>query len=158
VAVYGRALPCVSWIHAALCFAKAGWALRYVDNCFSRDPRRKRERWSDVSLSVVTQPNVTERLDRIVNDVVARAVRLVGPQRVWLFGSQAAGTATRASDVDLAFELQPSAMGRWAEFVIEATEEVPALVDLDLVDINSCAPAFAREITTTGRVVYESPR
>jgi hypothetical protein len=45
---------------------------------------------------------------------------------IWLFGSQVAGSATKASDVDL-----------------------------DLVDLGTCDRALAREITTTGRVVYD---
>ncbi len=98
------------------------------------------------------------RLNRIVADVVARAVRFVDPQRVWLFGSQANDAATKGSDVDLAFEGAKGGGGRWAAFVVEAKDEVPALVDLDLLDLATCDPKLAREITTTGRVVYERGR
>ena len=96
-----------------------------------------------------------DRLERIVSDVVSRAVRLVDPGRIWLFGSQVRGAATSGSDVDLAFEEPTGGDGRWAAFVVEAKDEVPALVDLDLVDLGTCDPALAREVTTTGRVVYE---
>ena len=94
-------------------------------------------------------------MDRIVHDVVDRAVRLLDPTRIWLFGSHARGDATLTSDVDLAFEVSRSARAKWAAFVLEAEDEVPALVDLDLVDLETCDPALAREIATTGRVVYE---
>ena len=103
----------------------------------------------------VHAPTGNPRLDRIVHDVVDRAVRLVDPTRVWLFGSHARGDATPTSDVDLAFEVAPSDRARWAAFVLEAEDEVPALVDLDLVDLETCDPALAREIATSGRVVYE---
>ena len=96
-------------------------------------------------------------MDRIVGDVVDRAVRLVAPTRIWLFGSHARGDATLNSDVDLAFDVPPSARATWAAFALEAADEVPALVDIDLIDIGTCHPALAREITTTGRVVYERP-
>ena len=96
-------------------------------------------------------------MDRIVGDVIDRAVRLIGPTRVWLFGSHARGDATPTSDVDLAFDLPATDRGNWAAFVIEAADEVPALVDMDLVDIGTCDPALAHEIITTGRVVYERP-
>ena len=86
---------------------------------------------------------------------VARAVRLIDPTRIWLFGSQARGEGTPTSDVDMAFEAPASAGAGWAAFVLEAKEEVPALVDLDLVDLGTCDLALRREITTTGRVVYE---
>lgn len=107
------------------------------------------------SIFLVSGSNDQDRLDRIVGDVVTRAVRLVEPQRVWLFGSHVTGAATSASDVDLAFEVPLSSGGRWAAFVVEAQEEVPALVDLDLVDMGTCDPGLAKEITNTGRVVYE---
>ena len=96
-----------------------------------------------------------ERLDRIVDDIVTRAVRLVDPRRVWLFGSHVTGAATPASDVDLAFEVPAASGDRWAVFVAEAQDEVPALVDLDLVNLATCEPGLANEITNTGRVVYE---
>ncbi len=94
-------------------------------------------------------------MDRIVHDVVDRAVRLVDPTRVWLFGSHARGDATPTSDVDLAFEVIDSNRATWAAFVLEAEDEVPALVDLDLVDLATCDAALATEVATTGRVVYE---
>ena len=94
-------------------------------------------------------------MDAIVSDVVARAVRLVAPERIWLFGSWVKGTATRASDVDLAMEGAQGGARRWALFATEAREEVPALVDLDLVDLDHCPPRLAHEIRQTGRVVYE---
>ena len=80
---------------------------------------------------------------------------MVAPTQIWLFGSHAQGAATPTSDVDLAFDVPALDRGAWAAFVLEASDEVPALVDLDLVDIRTCAPALAREITATGRVVYE---
>lgn len=100
-------------------------------------------------------PKGNPRLDRIVHDVVERAIRLVDPTRVWLFGSHARGDATPTSDVDLAFEVIAPNRAGWAAFVLEAEDEVPALVDLDLVDLATCDAVLAREIATTGRVVYE---
>jgi predicted nucleotidyltransferase len=99
-----------------------------------------------------------DRIARVVADVVARASRLLEVDRVWLFGSQAHGTATRGSDVDIAFQMPPAARIRWSEFVLECEDEVPALVDLDLVDLDSCYPSLAREIVATGRVVFERTR
>jgi predicted nucleotidyltransferase len=96
-----------------------------------------------------------DRVDRAVAYVVGRASQLLDVERVWLFGSQALGTATPHSDVDLAFRLLPGSRERWARFVLECEEEVPALVDLDLVDVDQCDPALAHEIVATGRVVYE---
>jgi predicted nucleotidyltransferase len=99
-----------------------------------------------------------DRIARVVADVVARASRVIEVDRVWLFGSQARGTAKPDSDVDIAFQIPPSARARWSEFVLACEDEVPALVDLDLVDLDSCDPSLAREVVVTGRVVYERAR
>ena len=97
---------------------------------------------------------VENRLHRIVDDVVARAVRVIAPSEIWLYGSQARGNASATSDVDLAFRMSASGRANWARFVLNAQEEVAALVDLDLVDVEACGDALAREIFATGRLVY----
>jgi len=104
---------------------------------------------------VMTALAKDDRVARVVADVVARASRLLDVERVWLFGSQARGTATRGSDFDIALQLPGAARARWSEFALECEDEVPALVDLDLVDVDACDPALAREIAATGRLVYE---
>ena len=100
------------------------------------------------------EPTTKDRIDRVVAYVVGRASQPLDVERVWLFGSQALGTATPRSDVDLAFRLLPGSRERWTRFVLECEDEVPALVDLDLVDVDHCDPALAREIVATGLMVY----
>lgn len=95
------------------------------------------------------------RLDRIVDAVVACANAAIKPNRVWLFGSHAKANAGRASDVDLAFEFPADRRHAWSAFVLDAEETVPALVELDMIDIAVCEPRFAAEITATGRLVFE---
>jgi len=95
------------------------------------------------------------RLARILEHVVAKAVQDLDVERIWLFGSQNRGVATRASDVDLALKLPAGSRPNWARFVLETAESLPALVDIDLVDIERCRPELAREVVRTGRVVYE---
>ena len=88
-----------------------------------------------------------DRIDRVVTYVVDRASQLLDVERVWLFGSQALGTATPRSDVDLAFRLLPGSRERWAGFVLECEEEVPALIDLDLVDDQARALRSANRLS-----------
>lgn len=104
---------------------------------------------------MIVKPAAKDRIDRVVAYVIGRASQSLDVERVWLFGSQALGAATPHSDVDMAFRLPPGSRERWTAFVLECEEEVPALVDLDLVDVDQCDPALAREIVATGRVVYE---
>src|SRR5687767_4077059 len=94
------------------------------------------------------------RLAVILDHVVAKAVHDLDVERIWLFGSQQRGVATRASDVDIAFKLPAGSRRSWARFVLETEDSLPALVDLDLVDIEHCHPELAREVVRTGRVVY----
>jgi len=98
---------------------------------------------------------VATREQRILQHVIARARILLDPERIWLFGSVARGSATRSSDVDLAFEFPPEARASWARFVADTEDSLPALADLDLVDIDRCAPELAEEIRHTGRLIYE---
>ena len=95
------------------------------------------------------------REQRILQHVIARARLLLDPERIWLFGSQARGSATRSSDVDVAFEVPAGARAQWARFVSDTEESLPALADLDLVDIDRCGPELAEEIRRTGQLIYE---
>lgn len=110
------------------------------------------------SLSPRAEPPGGEaRLRRIVDHVVQQARLHVAPDRIWLFGSHARGTADRGSDMDFALRLRKSDPTAWSRFVLETQDSVPALIDLDLVDIDRCGPELAREIEATGRLVYEAP-
>lgn len=113
-----------------------------------------------VLASVVLMTGLAQerRISRVVVDVVARACRLLEAERVWLFGSHARGTSTSGSDFDMAVQMPRAPRPRWAEFVLECEDEVPALVALDLVDVDSCDPRLAHEIATSGRLVYERTR
>lgn len=103
-------------------------------------------------------PGAEARLRRIVDDVVQRAVRLVRPRQIWLFGSHANGTARRSSDVDLALRVTNEGRENWSRFAGETAERVPALIEVDLVDMDRCGPDLEREIQETGRLVYEAPQ
>jgi len=96
-----------------------------------------------------------EREQRILRYVVAQARRLLDPDRIWLFGSRARGLATRLSDVDIAFQLPAEAHASWARFVSDTEESLPALAELDLVDVDRCGPELAEEIRRTGQLLYE---
>lgn len=81
---------------------------------------------------------------------------MVEPLQIWLFGSQARGDARRTSDFDFALRMAHSGKKNWARFVIETEEQLPALTEIDLVDMGACSPELAAEIRRTGELVYEA--
>jgi len=68
-------------------------------------------------------------------------------ERVWLFGSQSLGTATPHSDVSTLPSACPQSRANWSRFVLECEEEVPALIDLDLVDDQARALRSANRLS-----------
>lgn len=70
--------------------------------------------------------------------------------RVYLFGSSAAGTARRASDVDVAVEpdevLPPGVLAR----LREALEESTVPYDVDVVDLSLAGPDFRERVRREG--------
>jgi predicted nucleotidyltransferase len=84
----------------------------------------------------------------------ARALirRYLPPQsaRLWLFGSRARGNARRWSDIDIAVEpLHPLRPGVLSE-VREALEESSLLLDVDLIDLSTAAPALKDAVKQEG--------
>ena len=65
---------------------------------------------------------------------------------VWVFGSRAAATARRYSDLDLALEgeapLDPDLLGRLSE----ALSESDLTIKVDVIDLRTVDPAFRRII------------
>jgi uncharacterized protein len=73
-------------------------------------------------------------------------------RRVYLFGSRARGDARDDSDLDLAFE-HDSSPAAWARFVNEVQDCSSILVEIDLVDLTTAAPALRERILREGRLL-----
>jgi len=57
-------------------------------------------------------------------------------RQAWVFGSRAAGTARRASDIDLAIEAPGMSASRWHD-LLETLEEAPVIYRLDVVRLDT---------------------
>lgn len=57
-------------------------------------------------------------------------------RHAWVFGSRAAGTARRASDIDLAIEAPEMSSSRWHD-LLETLEETPVIYHLDIVRLDT---------------------
>jgi predicted nucleotidyltransferase len=87
---------------------------------------------------------IVERLRRVLEDLVA----------VYRFGSTAQGTATSASDADIAV-LTRARIAPERRF--DAQEALAAEIgrDVDLVDLASASPVMAIQVITRGDVIYD---
>lgn len=87
-------------------------------------------------------------VDEILNEV-KRICGAGGAQKVVLFGSRAKGTALERSDIDIAV----SGVSE-IDAVREALEEIPTLIRIDLVDLDTCSnPLLLEDIDAYGREI-----
>jgi predicted nucleotidyltransferase len=94
-------------------------------------------------------------LDDGPSRVLAALDERFGLAALWIFGSQATGRATPASDLDLAalFRRRPAPLD------LASAEEALALAlgcDVDLVDLDRASPALAMQVLKHGRLVLDA--
>jgi predicted nucleotidyltransferase len=75
-------------------------------------------------------------------------------ERVVLFGSRARGDARPRADIDLAVACPTADARRWSD-IVEAAEEAPTLLQIDLVRIETAPADLLAQIQREGRVLYE---
>lgn len=78
-------------------------------------------------------------------------------ERIVLFGSRARGDAMPRSDIDLAISCPRADPKVWSD-IVEAAEEAPTLLMIDLVRMDTAPPELLAEIAREGRVLYEPAR
>ena len=77
-------------------------------------------------------------------------------QGIWLFGSMAAGDATRESDIDIAILLPPGTPGpSQADHSLRLDLAQVAGRDVDLVRLRDLNTVFANEIVSHGHRIWE---
>jgi predicted nucleotidyltransferase len=75
-------------------------------------------------------------------------------ERIVLFGSRARGDAMPRSDIDLAIACPRADPKIWSD-IVEAADEAPTLLQIDLVRTDTAPPELLAEIAREGRVLYE---
>jgi len=75
-------------------------------------------------------------------------------ERIVLFGSRARGDAMPRSDIDLAIACPRADPKIWSD-IVEAADEAPTLLQIDLVRMETAPPELLAEIAREGRVLYE---
>ena len=105
----------------------------------------------------------------VLNQIVSRILEL-DPHKIILFGSQAAGTSTEESDIDLLVILDSGNISRNYEEKMRNTlavrnsiYEINKRIPIDLIVytkaeyevIEKEGASFSKEIKNTGRILYE---
>ena len=91
--------------------------------------------------------------EAIIDRVVALLEERFGLDALFVFGSEAAGTPRRDSDVDLAALLRRRPDGLELLDAQTALEEIAGR-DVDLVDLGAASPILARQVLRSGRCVF----
>lgn len=85
--------------------------------------------------------------------VAALLAALPGVARIWLFGSRARGDHQPRSDIDLAIEAPAADAAAW-QAILDAAEEAPTLLRIDLTRMEDAPEALRAEILRTGRLLH----
>lgn len=95
-------------------------------------------------------------MDELYQFVIEKAVQMLNPKQIWLFGSRARGDFRPRSDVDFAFEFDDlSNSAYWPEFCAELDDSVPTLLHLDLINLNQANLLLKKNILAHGKVIYK---
>lgn len=88
-----------------------------------------------------------------IERIVALLEERFGLAALFVFGSEAAGTQHRGSDLDLAalFRRPPEALA-----LLDAQTDIEEIAgrDVDLVDLGAASPILARQVLRHGRCVF----
>lgn len=90
-----------------------------------------------------------------IDRIVALLEERFGVDALFVFGSEAAGTGRRDSDLDLATLLRRRPDALELLDAQTALEEI-AGQDVDLVDLGAASPILARQVLQSGRCVFGS--
>jgi predicted nucleotidyltransferase len=85
--------------------------------------------------------------------VAALLARLPGVARIWLFGSRARGDHQPRSDIDLAIEAPAADAVAW-QAILDAVEDAPTLLRIDVMRMEEAPEALRAEILRTGRLLH----
>ena len=75
-------------------------------------------------------------------------------ERIVLFGSRARGDAGPRADIDLAIACPSANAATWSD-IVDAAEQAPTLLQIDLVRMESAPAELLLQIDREGRVLYE---
>ena len=91
----------------------------------------------------------------LVREATSLILKHARPRRIFLYGSEATGEATGASDIDIAFDGDAADDLEVIESEINA---LPTLVRIDVKNLALCEDRFVNRVKETGRVLYSADK
>jgi predicted nucleotidyltransferase len=90
-------------------------------------------------------------LEEVVSTIRGASPRV---EKIILFGSRARADAHPRSDVDVAVACPQASEREWLD-ICEAVEDVPTLLSIDLIRLETAANSLRERILREGRSLYE---
>lgn len=91
----------------------------------------------------------------IIKKVVQIILKHCKPERIYLYGSQADGTAVKTSDIDIAYEDTKCENGYK---IIDDVENIKTLIKIDVKNIANTEKRFYNRVKDTGKVLYSATK
>lgn len=91
----------------------------------------------------------------LIQQAKAIILHYVKPERIWLYGSHALGTAKPESDIDIAFwdDKNPNLFA-----IKEAVENINSLIKIDIVELSHCELRFQQRVKGQGIVLFSADK
>ena len=86
--------------------------------------------------------------------IVSKAIELIDPHRIILFGSFARGDFKSKSDIDIAFKFS-APRGSWLLFKSWVDESFSSLREIDLINLDEADEVIKKSIMDEGVILYE---
>ncbi len=93
--------------------------------------------------------------NKIIKQVKAIILKYCNPVRIYLYGSQADGTANSGSDIDIAYDDKNC---KNHHLIIDEVQQIETLIKIDVKNIAHTDQRFYNRVITTGKVIYSATK
>lgn len=93
--------------------------------------------------------------NNIINEIKTIILKYAKPTRIYLYGSQANGEATKSSDIDIAYDDENF---KDHYLIDDEIKNINTLIKLDVKNIAKTEERFKNRVKSTGRVLYSSTK
>lgn len=91
----------------------------------------------------------------IIKEVVKIILKYARPERIYLYGSHANGEASKASDIDIAYEDKKF---KGNHLIVEEIENFKTLLKVDITNMAFTEERFKNRVKTSGKVIYSASK